>query len=77
MLYRKISVLSPSAKLASEMKRFIPANCVAYVDTRRGIPCRPRMCIGPNVRLKKMNVHQKCHLPSRSSNIRPVIFGNQ
>ena len=25
----------------------------------------------------KMNVIQKCHLPRRSSNIRPVIFGNQ
>ena len=35
------------------------------------------MCIGPNVRLKPMKVIQKWTLPSVSSYIRPVIFGNQ
>ena len=59
------------------MNRFHAANLAAYSATRRGMPCMPMMCIGPNVRLKKMNVSQKCHLPRRSSYIRPVIFGNQ
>ena len=35
------------------------------------------MCIGPKVTLKPTNVVQKWILPSRSSYIRPVIFGNQ
>ena len=60
-----------------EMNRFQAANFDAYSATRRGIPWMPIRCIGAKVRLKKMNVSQKCHLPSRSSNIRPVIFGNQ
>ena len=34
-------------------------------------------CIGKNVRLKPTNVSQKWSFPSRSSYIRPVIFGNQ
>ena len=34
-------------------------------------------CIGAKVALKKMNVDQKWILPSVSSYIRPVIFGNQ
>ena len=37
----------------------------------------PTKCIGPKVRLKKMNDIQKCSRPSDSSYIRPVIFGNQ
>jgi hypothetical protein len=41
------------------------------------MPWIPIRCIGANVALKKMNVLQKCSRPSRSSNIRPVIFGNQ
>ena len=41
------------------------------------MPWTPMMCIGPKVRLKKMNVVQKWILPRRSSYIRPVIFGNQ
>ena len=40
-------------------------------------PRRPSMCMGPNVRLKPMNVSQKCHLPSVSFSMRPKIFGNQ
>ena len=41
------------------------------------MPCSPMMCMGAKVALKKMNVSQKWILPRRSSNIRPVIFGNQ
>ena len=59
------------------MNRFQSANLSAYSATRRGMPWMPMMCIGPKVRLKKTNVNQKCHLPRRSSYIRPVIFGNQ
>ena len=44
---------------------------------RRGWPCRPRMCIGPNVRFMPMIISQKFHLPSRSLSIRPKIFGHQ
>ena len=70
-------MLAPSTNDDSEMNRFQAANFSAYSATRRGIPWMPMMCMGPKVRLKKMNVIQKCHLPRRSSNIRPVIFGNQ
>jgi hypothetical protein len=35
------------------------------------------MCMGKKVTLKPMNVSQKLHWPSRSSSIRPVIFGSQ
>ena len=73
----KISVESPSIQALIEISRFQVANFSAYSATRRGIPSIPIRCIGANVRLKKMNVVQKCHLPRRSSNIRPVIFGNQ
>ena len=41
------------------------------------MPWMPIRCIGANVALKKIIVSQKCSLPSFSSNIRPVIFGNQ
>ncbi len=70
-------MLRPRRNEQIEMNRFQVANFSAYSATRRGMPCRPMMCIGPKVRLAKMNVHQKWSLPSRSSNIRPVIFGNQ
>ena len=33
--------------------------------------------MGMKVALNVMNVSQKCSCPSRSSYIRPVIFGNQ
>ena len=33
--------------------------------------------MGMKVALKLMKVSQKCSRPSRSSYIRPVIFGNQ
>ena len=48
-----------------------------YVTTRRGIPSRPSWCWTRNVMLNPMNNSQKCALPSRSSIIRPVNFGNQ
>src|ERR1044071_4300029 len=48
-----------------------------YVYTRRGMPFSPRMCIGKNVTFTPMTNSQKCHLPSVSPSIRPVIFGNQ
>ena len=44
---------------------------------RRIMPARPIVCIGKNVRLKKMNISQKFHMPSFSSIMRPNIFGNQ
>ena len=44
---------------------------------RRGMPPTPRMCIGKNVQLAKMNVSAKCTLPHVSFIIRPNIFGNQ
>ena len=33
--------------------------------------------MGKKARLKPMNMTQNVHLPSRSSSIRPVNFGNQ
>ena len=44
---------------------------------RRGMPLRPRMWCGPNVRLKPISISQKCTLPRRSLIIFPKIFGNQ
>ena len=35
------------------------------------------MCIGKNATLNPMNMVQKLILPSRSSSMRPVIFGSQ
>ncbi len=35
------------------------------------------MCIGKKVRLKPINISQKCSLPSPSSSIRPNILGHQ
>src|ERR1700731_4703011 len=49
----------------------------AYSKTRRGWPRSPTRKRGKNVRLKKMNIAQKCHLPSRSLICFPVIFGSQ
>src|SRR5205823_944648 len=48
-----------------------------YVYVRRGWPSRPEMCIGKNVKLNPTNIVQNDHFPSRSSSIRPVIFGSQ
>ena len=53
---------------------------LVVVRSRRaaaGWPPMPRMCIGKNVPLKKMNVRKKWILPSVSFIIRPNIFGNQ
>src|SRR5438067_6961049 len=41
------------------------------------MPSLPSQCCTRNVVWNPMNVSQKCTLPSRSSSIRPVIFGNQ
>ena len=37
----------------------------------------PTKNIGKNVRLKKMNMVQKCHLLESRFMVLPVIFGNQ
>ena len=37
----------------------------------------PSQCWIRNVVWKPMNSVQKCHLPSRSSSMRPVNFGHQ
>ena len=44
---------------------------------RRGMPFRPRKCIGKNVRFIPMNINQKFSLPSVSLSIRPVSLGYQ
>ncbi len=44
---------------------------------RRGMPIRPRMCIGKYSTFMPMNIVQKCHLPIRSSSMRPLNLGNQ
>ncbi len=46
-----------------------------YVAYRRGIPARPRKCIGKKVRLKPANWSQNWIFPSRSSSILPNAFG--
>src|SRR5205823_4764392 len=57
--------------------RFPKPSLSRYVTTRRGIPSNPSWCWTRNVMLNPMNRSQKCHLPSRSSIILPVNFGNQ
>ena len=71
-------MLSPTPKLASEIIRFQRRELVGVVGhaARHALDRRSR-CMGANVRLKKTNVVQKWILPSVSSYIRPVIFGNQ
>ena len=44
---------------------------------RRGIPAKPRKCIGKKARLTPTKVSQKCSLPRVSEYMYPVIFGNQ
>ena len=43
----------------------------------RGIPAKPRKCMGKKVTLKEIVVSQKCNLPSFSSYMCPVHFGSQ
>ena len=43
----------------------------------RGMPSTPSSYIGMKVMRKPTRMTQKCHLPSRSDSMRPVIFGNQ
>ena len=49
----------------------------AYSGIRRGMPSRPIECWTRNVVWKPISIVQKLILPSFSSIIRPVIFGNQ
>src|SRR5215213_5088689 len=46
-----------------------------YVEYRRGIPARPRKCIGKKVRLKPANCSQNWILPNRSSSSLPKALG--
>ena len=39
---------------------------------RRGIPAKPKKCIGKKHRLTPMNVVQKCILPITSSYVTPI-----
>ena len=48
-----------------------------YVSIRRDMPFRPRMCIGPNARLKPMSIVQKFHLPRVSPSLWPNTLGHQ
>src|SRR5207344_38016 len=48
-----------------------------YVAIRRGIPHRPRKCIGKNVTLNEISRSQNCQKPSFLLSIRPLILGNQ
>ena len=50
---------------------------VWYVAIRRGMPERPRACIGKNVMLKPTNRIQKLQNASVRLSMRPVIFGYQ
>ena len=59
------------------LKKPSPVSFSGYTTMRRGWPCRPRMCIGPNVRFMPMTMNQKFHLPSVSLSILPNIFGHQ
>ena len=65
---------APAVDTMFHMSQPMPSG---YGYVRRGWPWRPRMCIGPKARLKPMNISQKWILPSLSSSIFPVTFGNQ
>src|SRR5437762_8818282 len=65
---------APNVSSAFVLPQFMSSG---YQYMRRGMPRMPRVCVGQNVRLKPKKNSQKCHFPSRSSNMRPVIFGNQ
>ena len=54
---------APSVEISFQNVR--PSDA-GYVYSRRIMPCRPRMCMGPNVRLNPMIMSQKCSLPSPS-----------
>ena len=60
-----------------KLKKPSPARSSVHTYMRRGWPCSPMMCIGPNVRFMPMHISQKFHHPSRSLSILPKIFGHQ
>ena len=59
------------------LKKPSPARSSVQMYIRRGWPCRPVMCIGPNVRFSPMIINQKFHLPSFSLRHFPNTFGHQ
>ena len=59
------------------LKKPSPARASVQTYIRRGWPCRPMMCIGPNVRFMPMTISQKFHLPSFSLRHLPNTFGHQ
>ena len=76
-LAMKITNDAPSRKALTEAKSFSTWRLLAYSNTRRGWPSNPTRNRGKNVRLKKMNIVQKCHFPSRWFIVLPVILGSQ
>ena len=57
------------------MFRLPQSIAAGYVYTRRGMPWRPRTCIGKNVTLKPTKNSPKTHAPTRSERHRPTISG--
>ena len=55
----------------------VSPSAAGYVYSRRIIPSRPRMCIGPNVRLNPMISNQNCTLPMPSPSFCANTFGHQ
>src|SRR5580698_393838 len=76
-LYRKMSMDAPSANAEIDTQSFRVSRLRAYSKTRRGMPSSPSTNSGMKVVLKKMNIVQKCHLPSFSLSWMPIIFGSQ
>jgi len=54
-----------------------PARYSLHTYIRRGCPCSPMMCIGPNVMFMPMIISQKFHRPSSSLRHLPKTFGHQ
>ena len=59
------------------LKKPSPARSSVHTYIRRGWPCSPMMCIGPNVRFMPITISQKFHLPSFSERHLPNTFGHQ
>src|SRR5215472_4043575 len=76
-LTRKISNDPPSRNAEIDTHSLIPWSRSSYSNTRRDMPSRPAANSGKNVELKKMNMVQKCHLPSLSLSLIPIILGSQ
>jgi hypothetical protein len=56
---------------------FHPANASGKSGMRRGIPAKPRKCIGAKVTFAPIKVIQKCIFPNVSEYGTPMIFSNQ